>query len=142
MVRIDRQVQGRGLEARPSENPWLRWTLITAGSLSVGLGVIGIFVPLLPTTPFLLLAAFCYVRSSDRCYTHLMTNRWLGKYIRNYREGRGTPLHVKLITIIALWLTIGYSALVATELLWVRLLLLGVAVGVTIHLVWIPTLKR
>ena len=63
--------------------------LISVGSLSVLLGILGIFLPLLPTTPFLLLAALCYSRSSERFYQWLVTNRWFGEYIRNYREGRG-----------------------------------------------------
>ena len=66
-----------------------KWTLILVGSLSIGLAFLGIFLPLLPTTPFLLLAAACYLRSSDRFYHWLIYHKWFGNYIRNYREGRG-----------------------------------------------------
>ena len=88
----------------------IRTLLLVSGTLCVVLGVLGMFLPVLPTTPFLLLAAICYARSSKRFYNWLMTNRWCGAYIRNYREGRGIPLKQKVLTILLLWLTIGYAA--------------------------------
>ena len=115
--------------------------LIVCGTVSVGLGAVGVFVPLLPTTVFLLLAAYCYARSSQKFYDWLLGNRWFGEYIRNYREGRGIPLKQKIFSISLLWLTIGYSAWFAVSLWWVRLLLLVIAIGVTIHLVTIKTYK-
>ena len=115
---------------------------IAGGSLSVALGVIGIFFPVLPTTPFLLLAAFCYARSSQRFYDWLLNNRWFGDYIRNYREGRGIPLTEKILAICSLWLTIGFSVFFVVQVMWVKLLLLAIAVGVTIHLVRIKTLRK
>ena len=115
--------------------------LIIGGTLCVALGVVGMFFPVLPTTPFLLLAAFFYARSSKRFYHWLMTNRWFGDYIRNYREGRGIPLKQKILSILLLWLTIGYAALVVLSLWWAKLILLGIAVGVTIHLISIKTLE-
>lgn len=119
-----------------------RSLLIVAGTIAVILGVIGIVLPVLPTTPFLLLAAACYVRASQRCYQWLITNRWLGDYIRNYREGRGIPLRTKIVVIACLWLTIGYSALWVVPVLPGKILLFGIAVGVTYHLtVGVKTLK-
>ena len=118
----------------------IRQIVLTAcGTLCVALGVMGMFLPILPTTPFLLLAAVCYARSSRRFYDLLLTNRWCGDYIRNYREGRGIPRQQKVLTIALLWLTIGASALFAVSLWWVRLLLFGIATGVTIHLLRIKT---
>jgi hypothetical protein len=73
--------------------------LIIAGTSFAGLGILGIFLPLLPTTPFLLLAAACYARSSERFYNWLLNNRWFGHYIRNYLEGKGVPLRVKVLSI-------------------------------------------
>jgi len=119
----------------------IRALLIILGTLCVALGVLGMFLPVLPTTPFLLLAAACYARSSERFYHWLMTNRWFGEYIRNYREGRGIPLKQKIATILVLWLTIGSTAWLAISQWWVRLILLGTAAGVTIHLVKIKTYK-
>ncbi|OPZ25849.1 MAG: Inner membrane protein YbaN [Lentisphaerae bacterium ADurb.BinA184] len=118
-----------------------RALLVGIGTAAVGLGVIGIFLPVLPTTPFLLLAAACYARGSRRFYVWLMTNRWCGESIRNYREGRGVPLRQKVLTLALLWITIGATACLAVSLWWVRLLLLAVAVGVTIHLLMLKTLK-
>ena len=115
--------------------------LIFLGTVSVALGVLGMFLPILPTTPFLLLAAICYSRSSERFYHWLMTNRWCGAYIRNYREGGGLSLKQKVFTLVFLWLTIGVTMRAAASQWWVRLILLGIAVGVTIHLIKINTCK-
>jgi uncharacterized membrane protein YbaN (DUF454 family) len=120
----------------------VRGLLILAGTLFVGLGVLGIFLPLLPTTPFLLLAAACYARSSQRFYNWLLNNRWFGRYIKNYREKRGILLRVKMSTISILWITIAVSAIFATENLLVRMDLLVVALGVTIHILSMRTLKK
>ena len=122
-------------------NRLARFLLIGFGTLCVALGVVGIFVPILPTTPFLLLAAFCYARSSQRVLNWLLTNHWLGAYIKNYREGRGIPRREKVLTILALWLTIGFSTLYAVSVWWGRLLLIVVAIGVTVHLLRIRTFK-
>jgi len=119
----------------------VRALLVVAGTLSVALGVLGMFLPLLPTTPFLLLAAVCYARSSARFYRWLVTNRWCGAYIRNYREGRGIPLAQKGLALALLWLTIGYAALRVVTAHGVRLLLLGIAAGVTVHLCRIKTFR-
>ena len=118
-----------------------RILLVVSGTLCVALGVLGMFLPVLPTTPFLLLAAFCYARSSKRFYHWLITNRWCGEYIRNYREGRGIPLRQKVLTILLLWLTIGYAAWFVVSLWWVKFILFGIAIGVTIHLIMIKTFK-
>jgi hypothetical protein len=118
--------------------------LVGAGVASVGLGILGIFVPVLPTTPFLLLAAACFVRSSDRLYRWLLGNRLFGKYIRRYREGAGVPLTSKAVTVALLWATLAASAFLAVppRLWWARLLLLLVGIGVTIHVARIPTARR
>lgn len=118
-----------------------RALLTVSGTLCVTLGVFGIFLPVLPTTPFLLLAAMCYSRGSERFYHWLMTNRWLGEYIKNYREGKGMPLKQKALTILFLWLTIGYVVGFVVSLRWVKVILLGIAIGVTIHLVRMKTFR-
>ena len=109
--------------------------LITTGTFFVGVGIAGIFIPILPTTPFLLISAALYARSSKRFYNWLINNRIFGRYIRNYREGKGIPLKVKIITTILLWITIGCSAIFAIDIFWVRFLLVIIAIGVTIHIV-------
>ena len=115
--------------------------LVSIGTLATAIGIIGIFIPILPTTPFLLLAAYLYSISSERFLHWLLTNRLCGSYIDNYRSGRGLPLKQKLLTIVVLWLTIGVSAIFFVEIWWVRLILLLVALGVTLHLLHIKTYK-
>lgn len=116
--------------------------LIAIGSLAVGLGVAGIFLPLLPTTPFLLLAAVCYANSSERFYHWLLHHRWFGSYIRNYREGRGIPLISKVVALALLWLTIGASAIFVVPVLIGKIVLVAIAIGVTIHLLSVKTFKE
>ncbi len=114
-----------------------RRLLIIAGTISTALGIVGIFVPILPTTPFLLLAAACYLRSSQRFYNWLLNSKFIGTYVRNYLQGKGMPLKIKIITILLLWLTIACSIIFAVESLIIRVLLLIVAIGVTVHIIFI-----
>ena len=118
------------------------WLLMIAGVVSVVLGAIGVFLPLLPTTPFLLLAAACFIRSSERLYEWLIHHRWFGSYIRNYREHRAVTLRAKVVALALLWIVIGYSATVVVDSWWLRLVLAVVAVAVTIHLLHLRTLTR
>ncbi len=97
--------------------------LIIAGSISLALGLLGIILPLLPTTPLLLLAAACYVRSSSRLYEWLITNKYFGSYIENYRLGKGIPLKAKVIGVSVLWLSMGYTILNVVPFFIVKLLL-------------------
>jgi hypothetical protein len=116
--------------------------LVTSGTLFLVLGVIGIFLPLLPTTPFLLLAAACYIRGSKKFYNWLIKNRWLGEYIKNYQEGRGVPFNVKIITIIVLWLTIIITTIFFVSNLIIQIILFFIVIGVTIHIIKIKTLDK
>ena len=121
---------------------WTRPLLIVAGTLLVGLGIIGIFMPVLPTTPFLLLAAACYARSSQRFYHWLLNNKWFGNYIKNYVQKKGVPLKVKILAITWLWITIGFSVVFAVEVFLVRLILIVTAIGVSIHIICLRTLRQ
>ena len=116
--------------------------LIFAGTVFTATGIIGIFVPILPTTPFLLLAAACYLRSSRRLYNWLLGNRFFGAYVRNYLHGRGMPRKVKIATIFLLWITIACSIIFAVQALVIRVILLVVAVGVTVHIMLIKTTPK
>jgi uncharacterized membrane protein YbaN (DUF454 family) len=117
-----------------------RWLLMTTGIISVGLGTAGIFLPLLPTTPFLLLAAACFIRSSDRLYQWLIHNRWFGSYIRNYREHRAIPLRAKVIALILLWTTMTYSVFILRRHWALQVLLLLIASAVTLYLLSLKTM--
>ena len=119
-----------------------RQLLIIAGTIFVIVGVIGIFVPILPTTPFLLLAAACYIRSSQKFYSWLINNRLFGTYIRNYMEGRGMPIKIKAFTIILLWATIGISICIAAPNLTLKIVLAIIAIGVTLHIIFIRARRR
>ena len=116
----------------------MKIALSIIGSLAVVLGTIGIFLPLLPTTPFLLLAAACYIKASPRLYQWLITNKYFGNYIRNYREKRGIPLKTKIISITVLWITLSLSAF-RIHYLPVRLILLIIGICVTVHLLRMKT---
>jgi len=119
-----------------------RQLLLIVGTMCVAIGVIGIFIPILPTTPFLLLAAILYMRSSERFYRWLLNNRLLGTYIRNYIEGRGMPLKVKVFTITLLWATIGISICVASPNLIIKVILIIIATGVTLHIIFIKARRK
>jgi uncharacterized protein len=114
---------------------------ITGGILCIILAFIGIVVPVLPTTPFLLLAAFLFTRSSPRALHWLENNRLFGAYIRNYRSGRGMKLSDKIISLTLLWIAIGISVVFAIDNHWIQILLLGIAIGVTFHLMRLKTYR-
>jgi len=116
--------------------------LIIAGSFFLGLGILGIFLPLLPTTPFFLLATACYARSSERFYNWLLNNKWFGNYIKNYREGKGVPSKIKVLSISFLWITIGSSVVFIVHIFLARIILILIAIGVTIHILYIRALKQ
>ena len=118
-----------------------QWLFFILGWLFLSLGVIGLFLPLLPTTPFLLLAAASFTRSSDRFYNWLINHPVLGTYIRNYREYHAITLQAKVVSLAALWLVIGTTALFVVDQLWLRLLLAAIATGVTVHLLRMKTMK-
>jgi len=121
---------------------WIKLLLMIAGTIFVGLGVIGIFLPVIPATPFLLLAAACYARSSRRFYCWLLNNRWFGVYIKNYRQKKGMPLKMKILTVALLWLTILISVIFVVQSLALRIVLIIIAIGVSVHLLSLKTLKE
>jgi uncharacterized membrane protein YbaN (DUF454 family) len=116
--------------------------LVVAGTLSLATGVIGIFLPLLPTTPFILLAAACYARSSKRLEAWLLDHRRLGPPIRDFRAGRGISLRVKIIALVTLWSSITTSALLFVRPWWARALMLAIAIAVSVYLLAQKTRTR
>ena len=117
--------------------------LTILGLVSFALAVAGIFLPLLPTTPLLLLAAWCFVRSSPHLYEWLMRHPKFGPYIRNFRESRAIPLRVKVVSVAMIWLTIGYCIVaVVDEYLWAQILLFVLAVAISWHILSYKTLKQ
>jgi len=119
-----------------------RGLFVIAGTIFLGLGGVGIILPVLPTTPFLLLSAACYYRSSERLHRWMLNNRWFGSYIRNYWEGKGIPLKTKVFALSLLWIGITYSALFMINILIVQIILFLIAIGVSAHIIRLPTFKR
>ncbi len=120
----------------------MKYIYILFGSIFVFLGVVGIFLPLLPTTPFLLLAATLYVRSSERLYSWLLHQRLLGPYLRNFMERKAIPLHAKIIAISMMWATMLYCIFFLIPLVWVKILMAAIACGVTIYILSFKTLRK
>lgn len=124
---------------REHDSPWVRSLLIGAGTLCVLLGVIGIFLPLLPTTPFMLLAAACFARSSRRFHDWLLTNRTFGPLIREWEQHRSIPRRTKLTAIVLMSLTLAASIFFFVELRWLQVLLAAGGLALAIWLYRIPS---
>lgn len=115
---------------------------VGAGIFFAAVGFIGIFLPLLPTTPFLLLAAACCAKGSKRAYSWLLNNRIFGSYIKNYRSGRGISLKAKVYSASLLTLTMGYSIVFVVHGLTGKIILILIFTAVALHLCSIRTLKQ
>jgi uncharacterized membrane protein YbaN (DUF454 family) len=125
------------------EKKIVRALCFAAGTVSLAVGTIGIVLPILPTTPLLLLALACYCRSSERMTKWVLTNKYFGNYIRRYREGKGIPIKTKIVALAALWITISYSAFFIVNRWWiVQLILFAIATAVSIHLIRLPTYRE
>lgn len=120
----------------------LKIILLIAGFISLGLGMIGIVIPVLPTTPFLLLAVYCFSKSSKKMLRWILNIPILGKYIRDYRDGKGVPIGVKIFAISMLWITILATAFLAIDKIWLRILLILISSVVTYHIVKIKGGKK
>ena len=122
-----------------SDSYLLRGLLVAAGSFFLALGFLGVFLPILPTTPFLLLTAACYARGSKKFYTWLLTNRLFGGYIREWREHRSLPLRSKVVILILLWGTILMTSLFALSSPIGKVAIFLVPIGVSLLIFRIPT---
>ena len=114
---------------------------IVLGSITLFLGLLGIFLPILPTTPFLLLTAGLYFKGSDKMYQWLMNHPRLGPYILNYRKFKAVPVKVKVCSISLLWISILCSAILFVSAIWLKILLIFIAIAVTIHILSFKTIK-
>jgi uncharacterized membrane protein YbaN (DUF454 family) len=121
--------------------PGMKKLLVVLGSLCVGLGIIGIILPLVPTTPFLLLASVCFAKSSEKYHNWLHNHRWFGEYLRNYEAGKGIPMRVKISMLAVLWTTMILTSVFAIDIPWVRTMLLMIAAAVTVHMCCLPTFR-
>ena len=128
-----------GDETQVSQYKGARIMYIVLGSIFLGLGILGVFLPVLPTTPFLLLTAGCYARGSVRFYNWLMNNRFFGSYIRDWRDNKGIPLHAKILAVSMITITIGITAIFFVPLWPVKILLVGIGASVSIYIIRKPT---
>lgn len=119
-------------------NKVLRVALTMAGLCCTTLGVLGIFLPLLPTVPLLLLAAACFARSSERFHNRLLDHPHFGPMIRGYLDGQGIPLRAKMTAIGLIWVTIPISVLFIVPLFWVKVFLIVIGLCITIYLLRLP----
>jgi len=117
----------------------LRWILICCGWFSIAAGAVGLFLPLVPTVPFLLLAAACFARSSVRFHTWLIEHNHLGPLVRDFLNGGGIPLKAKQMAIGMVWVSFPASAFLFVPVTWLKIVLLAVATGITLYLLALPT---
>ena len=125
-----------------NSNTLKKWLLISLGFISLILGIVCILVPVLPTTPFLLLSAWSFLRGSQRLHDWLLNHPWFGEYIRNFQEYKAIPLKTKISAVLMLWVTILFSILMIVKSTIIRLVLIGIAIVVTIHILHYKTLQK
>ena len=130
------------ISMRIVQNKLIRSLLLICGFLFTFLALLGAILPLIPTTPFLIVASACFYRSSPRFYNWMMNNRYFGKYLRDYREGKGIRPGVKIAALTFLWLSSVISVLFFVPFLWLKILIISMAAGVTVHIRMIKTKKR
>ena len=126
------------MNIKPVENKLLRIFLSSLGFLCVALGIIGAALPVLPTTPFLILAAICFSYSSEKFYGKIVNNRYFGKNVKDYLDGRGIPLKAKVAAVSILWISILGSTWFI-NILWIKILLPALAVFITWFILREPT---
>lgn len=127
---------------KKAQNIWVKRLLIFLGFLTLILGVIGIFLPLLPTTPFLLLSAYLFSKSSDKFYNLLLTNKYIGKYVTDFRAGNGITMKTKISSLVAMWLAVGFSVFWLLDVTAVKIVMTVVGLSVTYYLLSLKTLKE
>lgn len=120
----------------------MRSIYIIVGTIALVIGAIGLFLPVIPTTPLVILAAACYYRGSDRLHNWILSSRWFGETVKNYQEGRGLTRDTKVRAISMMWAMILISAWFFVSNFFVRVAIICVAIGVTVYLIKLPTLEK
>ena len=128
-------------EIKKVENKYMRMLLNILGTIFVILCILGIILPVMPGTIFLILATACYIRSSDRMYNWLINNKLFGRFARMYFEERAMPMSAKIIASVMMWTSV-ISSLFILESLIVKLIFVMIAIGVTLYFVSLKTLKK
>ena len=112
---------------------------IILGTIALVIGFVGLFLPVIPTTPLVLLAAACYYRSSNRLHNWILRSKWFGETIENYQAGKGLTKITKIRAIVLMWVMITISVVYFVENFLIQLLLLGIAFAVSLYLIRLPT---
>ena len=123
-------------------NRILRGLWLGLGLLLTIIGLIGIIVPGLPTTPIMILAAACFFKSSEKLYTWVIQNKYFGEHVRNFREGRCMPFRAKVTAIITMWIFVLISIFVGipeSMILAKIITFLGAATG-TVYVIRLRTI--
>jgi uncharacterized protein len=115
---------------------------VMTGSLSLGLGIIGIFLPVLPTTPFLLLSAACYYCGSPALHRWLLNHKYLGRYIRLFRDKKRIPLKTKVFALSMIWITITISVLFFIPIFFVKIIIVLIALTVSLYILFFERLTK
>ncbi len=124
------------------KNKFLKMLLIISGFFFLGLGVIGAFLPIMPTVPFILLSAACFARGSDKYYQWLISHKLFGPHIIRYREGKGVSKRLKISSIIMLWISLSVSTLLFIHNNYLRVFFLLILILITLHILRIKTYKK
>lgn len=119
----------------------MKMILTIVGLISLALGITGIFLPVLPTTPFLLLSAALFLKSNKGLYDWLLDHPRLGTYIRNFMEYKAIPLRIKILSVSMVWMTLSCCAIFVVEHWLFRVFFIVLAIGITIHILSYATLK-
>ena len=120
----------------------VRWFWIGAGTLFTAMGILGVVLPLVPAMPFLLLAAYAYAKGSPRLHAWLLGIPWLGAYIKSWQEGKGIPLKSKILAVLLIMASTGYSVFFFAPFLLVKIVLALVALAVSWYIVTRPTARK
>ncbi|MGD2201612.1 MAG: YbaN family protein [Candidatus Bathyarchaeota archaeon] len=112
---------------------------IILGTIAMVIGFIGLFLPVIPTTPLVILAAACYYRSSDRLHNWILRSKWFGDTVENYQAGKGLTKNNKIKAIVLMWAMITISVVFFVENFLIQLILLGIAITVSLYIIKLPT---
>lgn len=121
---------------------WAKPLYLLVGLLFLGIGIVGVFLPLIPTTGPLLVAAFAFARSSERLHEWLTTHPRFGRFISDFQSGRGIPLRTKVVAITAMSAAFGYSVFWVMPNLWLKLVIAAVGVWAMWYVLHLPTAPR
>lgn len=108
--------------------------LIIIGNISLIVGSIGVMLPVLPTTPFLLLSLACFAKSNEKLYSFILNHKYLGPYVEDYVNKKGIPKKAKKRAILLIWITIGFSTIIVIDKMILKLMLLTIASIVSLYI--------